>query len=134
MEATLSIVVFKGDPIDIQSNRHTALFVEMKDGSSLLVHIVGAVGMFAKEVQENVEPTKSQKFLRKIHVAKLLGKTRGQIRSQLSSTPIQSGRDWNCQNWVGDTLREISDKAWIKGHDRSSAIQKMVDLVMEAPE
>lgn len=133
MEANLSIVVFRGDPFDIQSTRHTALFVEMKD-DNLLVHIVGTVDMFNKEVVENVQPSRSSRFLRTIHVAKLLGKTKAEIRSQLSSTPIQSGRDWNCQNWVADALKGISDKAWITAQSRSSAIDKMVDLVMEAPE
>ena len=134
MEATLSIVIFRGDPVDIQSTRHTALFIEMKDGSNVMVHIVGTVGLFSKEVKENVEPTKSQKFLKKIPVAKISGKSRQEIRSQLNSTVIKSSRDWNCQNWVGDALKGISDKAWITPMVRSSAIDRMLDVVMEAPD
>ncbi|OAL36193.1 hypothetical protein AYO20_04607 [Fonsecaea nubica] len=42
--------------------------------------------------------------------------------------------DRNCQNLVGDALKAISDKAWITTEERSSAIGKMVDVIMEAPE
>lgn len=106
----------------------------MNDGSSLLVHIIGTVGLFSKKVKDDVYPTKEEGILTKIHVAKLVGRTKAQTQSQLDSTPIKSGCDWNCQNWVGDALKGISGKGWISSEARSSAIDKMVDVVLDAPE
>ncbi|KUJ13541.1 uncharacterized protein LY89DRAFT_687600 [Mollisia scopiformis] len=43
---TLSIVVYRGDPIDSHLNRHTAFYIEYSDGSNVLSYITGASGFF----------------------------------------------------------------------------------------
>ncbi|KAL2392913.1 hypothetical protein ABEF95_001855 [Exophiala dermatitidis] len=131
MPATLKIMIFRGTP-DTPSRRHTALFIEMSDGSNLMVHIVGEAPHFRKDMRENTRPDQSVRFLKEIFVANITGKTMAQIGAVAFGTQIRSGGDWNCQNWVSDALRAICAKNWITEHARSAADAAMMDTVNTA--
>ena len=135
MSASLSIVIYKGSPLDASEFRHTALFVEHSDGSSLLLHIVGTTGMFQPQVRQNENPATSKTFIRKIVVANIQGQTKDAIQSRVMTTPIQnSDKSWNCQNWVGDVLTGLSKVAWISAAARRAAVDTMADVITDAPD
>lgn len=135
MPASLSIIVYKGSPVDASEYRHTALLIEFSDSTSLLIHITGASGFFQGEVKENQDPSKSQKFVRKIPVAKIEGQSKDAIRTRIRATPIKnSDRSWNCQNWIGDALKTLSDQQWISKTARQTAINTMAEAVVDAPD
>ncbi|OXV10819.1 hypothetical protein Egran_01417 [Elaphomyces granulatus] len=135
MAASLSIVIYKGSPIDASEFRHTALFLEFPEATTLLIHVTGASGFFQAEVRPGEEPTRSKKFIKKIFVGTITGQTKTAIESTIKFTPIDnSDRSWNCQNWVGDALKKLSDRQWITGGAFSKAIDAMVEVIIDAPD
>ncbi len=135
MAASLSIIVYKGSPIDASEFRHTSLFLEFPDTTTLLIHVTGASGFFQAEVTPGEEPTKSKKFIKKIPVGTIMGQAKTAIESTIKVTPINnSDRSWNCQNWVGDALKKLSDRQWITSDARSEAIDAMAEIIVDAPD
>lgn len=133
MSARLSIIVYKGDPVDLRKTRHTALFVTFADNTTVLIHAIGAGGDFTMAQRLNEQPTDSQRFVKSIPVAVITGKSKSQIRSTIAATPVNnSSRDWDCQKWVGDALTRLSNLGWITKQQKSDAISRMVDAVFEA--
>ena len=135
MATSLSIIVYKGSPIDASKYRHTALFLEFPDTTNLLIHVTGASGFFQAEVKSGENPTKSKKFVKKISVGKIQGQTKVAIESAIKVTPINnSDRSWNCHHWIGDALKKLSDRRWITSDSRSKAIDDMAEEVTNAPD
>jgi hypothetical protein len=135
MAVSLSIIVYKGSPIDAPEYRHTALFLEFPDTTTLLVHVTGASGFFQPEVKPGENPTKSKGFIKKIHVGSIQGQTKAVIESTIKVTPVNnSDRSWNCQHWVGDALKRLSDRQWITSDARSKAIDAMAEVISDAPD
>ncbi len=135
MSASLSIIVYKGSPVDAPDLRHTALFLDFPGSNSLLLHIVGTSGIFQPQVKQNEDPSKSQKFVRKIAVAKIQGRSRNDLQSRIMATPIKnSDKSWNCQHWIGDALVRLSNPGWISSSAREAAVDTMADVVTDAPD
>lgn len=135
MAASLSIIIYKGSPIDASEFRHTALFLEFSDAITLLIHVTGSSGFFQAEVRPGEEPTRSKKFIKKITVGTIMGQTKAAIESAIKFTPIDnSDPSWNCQNWVGDALKKLSDRQWITNGAFSEAIDAMGEVVVDAPD
>lgn len=133
MDARLSIIVYRGDPVDLPRTRHTALFVIFADNSTVLIHATGAAGFFSVEQRPQAQPRKSQNFEQDIPVATIGGKTRAEVQSTIAATPTNnSTHDWDCQKWVGDALTRLSNLGWITGEAESDGISKMVDVLWEA--
>ncbi|KAF4772614.1 hypothetical protein HAV15_011201 [Penicillium sp. str.  len=42
-----------------------------------------------------------------------------------------SGRDWNCQNWVGEVLTELVKIGCLTKEERAAAIGKIVETILE---
>ncbi len=135
MAASLSIILYKGSPIDASKYRHTVLFVEFPDNTTLLLHVIGASGFFEAEVKRGEDPFKSQKFVKQIPVGTIQGQGKVAIESEIKSTPIDnSDPSWNCQSWIGDALKKLSDSGWITSDARSNAIDAMAEVLVDAPD
>jgi len=135
MAARLSIIAYRGSPVDAPEFRHTALFIEFPNNETLLLHITGASGFFATESKSGEEPTRSNKFIKKISVGVIQGQERANIESTIKATPIKNlDRSWNCQNWIGDALKRLSDQRWITPEARSAAIDAMAEVIIDAPD
>jgi|SRR5271155_6051877 len=133
MDAHLSIIVYRGDPVDLQKTRHTALFVTFADNSTVLIHVAGAAGFFSIEQMPQAQPRNSNNFEKDIPVATIKGKTKAQVQSTIAATPANnSTHDWDCQKWVGDALTRLSNLGWITSQAKSDGISKMVDVLLEA--
>ncbi|RMZ84897.1 hypothetical protein DV738_g391, partial [Chaetothyriales sp. CBS 135597] len=133
MSARLSIIVYRGDPVDLQKTRHTALFVTFADGVTALIHAVGVAGDFGVDQRLNEDPTNSQRFVKEIPIAEITGKSNFEIQSTITATPVDnSTHDWDCQKWVGDALTRLNNLGWITKQQRSDGISKMVDVTFEA--
>ena len=64
-----------------------------------------------------------------------MGQTKAAIESAIKFTPIDnSDPSWNCQNWVGDALKKLSDRQWITNGAFSEAIDAMGEVVVDAPD
>ncbi|KAL9131432.1 MAG: hypothetical protein Q9217_000646 [Psora testacea] len=114
MAASLSIIVYKGSPIDASKYRHTALFLEFPETTTTLLHVTGASGFFQAEAKAGEDPSKSKKFVKKILVGQIQGQAKTAIESTIQLTPVNNlDRSWNCQTWVGDALKKLSDRRWI---------------------
>ncbi|KAF7513872.1 hypothetical protein GJ744_006486 [Endocarpon pusillum] len=130
---TLSIVVYKGDPVDAMEYRHTALFAEFSDGTNTLLHITGESGFFAFDGRPNQVPVESQNFVKQIYVATIPGVTRDGFISTIRTIPIDNqNRSWNCPHWVGDALNHIAAAGMITQEVASKVVLDMVDIVFEA--
>ena len=135
MEATLSILVFKGDPIDAIEFRHTALFLEVPGFPTSLLHVTGGRGFFDFERQLGRAPEDSKLFIRKILVGTVVRQERATIEAIIMATSVRNAdRSWNCQNWVGDALKKLSDYQVITREARTKAIDDMTEVVVEAPD
>lgn len=134
MAVSLSIIIYKGSPIDASQYRHTALFLEVPNTSPLLLHITGATGFFQAEVKLGEDPSKSKKFVMKIPVGEIQGEKTA-IESTIKSVVINNtDRSWNCQNWIGDTLEKLSDQQWIPSDACFKAIDAMAGVIVDAPD
>lgn len=135
MAVALSIVIYKESPIDSAMYRHTALFVEFPDNTTVILHIIGASGFFHIEARPGKDPSKSRRFVLKILVGEIKGQKKDVIESVIQSTGVNNtDTSWNCQNWVGDALRTLSDKGWITNDARSNAIDAMAETFVNMPD
>lgn len=56
MAPQLSIIVYKSDPVDLQTTRHTALFVSEGNGATgILLHVTDASGFFNFEQHPGID-------------------------------------------------------------------------------
>jgi len=135
MAPQLYIIVYKGDPVDLQSTRHTALFIsENNQATGDLLDLGGAAGFFAFERVENTNPTQGRTFVKKIPVGPILkGPTKQQLTTKIAATPINNTtRSWNCHTWIGDALGRVVAENWISSQTKSSAISSMAGVIVEA--
>ncbi|KAG4426857.1 hypothetical protein IFR04_000288 [Cadophora malorum] len=134
-DQTLNIIVYRGDPVDVQSTRHTAFFIEYADGSNLITHAVGAHGFFEHAEKWNTQPTESRNFERLIPIITM--RTREErdltVREILYNVPVNNEeRSWNCQSWIGDGLRALS--GLISAEIATNAADQMATVLLEAPD
>lgn len=135
MAPRLYIIVYKGDPVDLQKTRHTALFIsEDNQETGDLLHLAGAAGLSTFERRQHENPTQSRTFLKKIPVGPITNSpTKQQLITRITATPINnSTHSWNCQTWVGDALERIVGGLWISSQTKSNAIGSMAEVIVEA--
>ncbi len=77
----------------------------------------------------------SERETNKSSVGDIQGQGKAAIESTIKSTPVNnSDRSWNCQNWIGDALKKLSDQPWITNDPRSKAIDAMAEVIVYAPD
>jgi hypothetical protein len=134
MPTRLFVLVYVASPLDYARYRHTALFFEFAAGTTTLIHIRGAYGIFSLEEKTHYDPEASRSLAGKIPVAELPDSiSTASIKSTVISTPIKnSDREWNCQNWVGDALSRLVKHGFLDPERRITGFNKMIDVCMEA--
>lgn len=134
MPTQLSLLVYKGVPVDFTKYRHTALHVLYSDGEYNWLHVVGAHPFF--EFSQDSQNPISEPPIAWIPVSTVSdAMTKATIASACASTPVRNGncdRDWNCQNWVGEALTELVRVGCLTDRERKVAIGKMVEVILEA--
>ena len=132
---SLSIIVYRGNPVDASEYRHTALLLEDADGTSTLLQVGGAHGFFATETLPRCRPSKNPDYLAQIAIATPLDATLAALRESIQATPVNNmERAWNCHNWVGDALNRLGAARCISSSAKSEAIARMVELIVDAPD
>lgn len=137
---SLSIAVFKGDPIDAYIYRHVGLYLQTFRGDILVHHqfleTSGATGSFVKQDVPEWDPFQDAGSCGHVQVAKKLpmtSETDRTLRNTIWSTPLKNDdRSWNCQNWVGDALQRCVDASCLTRGQMDCALDRMVDILLEA--
>ncbi|OOF97036.1 hypothetical protein ASPCADRAFT_128742 [Aspergillus carbonarius ITEM 5010] len=109
MPISLSVLVFRGDPVDSMEYCHAGIYLEYGDGKQSTMHIVGAPRVFHFEEEVERDLAKSDRLERQILVTTLHKSfSRAMIQGVCSKTRVKNdGSEWNCQHWVGDVLTEL---------------------------
>ena len=136
MPMTISIAVFRGDPIDWAMYRHTAIHVLDEDGENNLLHVTGAHPFF-EYTPENTDPAKIGRKLEALIPVSVPRDmiTKSMIWDACARTRIWNDphhQDWNCHNWVGEALTSLVAIGSVTEEQRSKAITQMVDVCLEA--
>lgn len=118
---------------DYKKPRHASLFFHpIDEDEGTIVHAAGLKGAFAVERKSGYDPRRSARLVGEVSVAKVKREipTLVNIARQASSNNEDAG--WNCQNWVGEALMFLVNANVLGKRDRSEALDKMVDLLLEA--
>lgn len=141
LSQVLSIAVFRGDPIDAYIYRHVGLFIQTFRGATLITRnyldVTGATGSFEKDESWERDPLQSLDNCGHVQVAtsRPTSETDRDLRNTIWATPVKNNdRSWNCQNWVGDALQRCVDAGCITRAQMDTAIDGMVDILLEAPD
>lgn len=138
MPATLTIAVFRGDPLDWAIYRHTALHVRYIDGDDQILHVTGAHPFFEYSPQPGTPADTGLKIEALITVSNPSDEiTKNMIEKACVQTPVRNDphhQDWNCHNWVGEALTELVAIGCLTEEQRSQGITRMVDACLEAEE
>lgn len=84
------IIVHKGDPLDYQKYRHTAIWLVPAEGDSqYYCHVRGAPGEFEYEKRTDYDPRGSRSFAKLIEVGRTkIDATTNEITGQVKTTPV----------------------------------------------
>lgn len=136
MATTISVVVFRGDPVDWAMYRHTALHVQYADGEDMILHVTGAHPFFEYTPMKNHPKDLNMTIVASILVSNLPDWiTKSMIQNACAATPVRNDprhTDWNCQNWVGEALTRLVAIGCVTETERSGAVSQMVDACLEA--
>ena len=133
--ASISILVFKGEPLDYQRYRHTSLHISFTDDQDPFVaHAVGPPGEYEFQIREPYDSTESQGIVRTVRVGDLLVSVgRVQMIDVLRAVPVRNWDvEFNCQIWVEATLRRLRDLRLLSSEGYTEGVDGMVDAIAEA--
>ncbi|KAI0601493.1 hypothetical protein F4775DRAFT_397217 [Biscogniauxia sp. FL1348] len=136
---TLWILIFSGQPRDIQSARITELCIVFNENEStnLTIQIQGQHPSFkVKEVWNRPPPRSRPRFLRRLAVSTLSTNSEfdTRLRDSIVRTRVDNVEpDWTCQSWVGDVLTELQNANLITVDEGDSALNGMVNCISQAP-
>ncbi len=129
------IVVHKGDPVDFQKFRHTALWlVPVDNGSNYYCHVRGSTGDFEYEKRSDYNPTRTRTFAKLINVGETkTSMTSSELTSQVEGTPVNNkDREFNCQTWVDDAVRRMYRAGYLTKEEYEEGTNGMLDATLEA--
>ncbi|KAJ5648025.1 hypothetical protein N7490_004397 [Penicillium lividum] len=136
MSTTVSIVVFRGDPIDWAMYRHTAIHVHFADGQDSIFHVTGAHPFFKYTPLNNHPKNLNLTVVASIPVCSPPDSiTKRMIQETCIRVPVWNDprhSDWNCQNWVGEALAGLVAIGCVTQEERLNAVAQMVDVCLEA--
>ncbi|KAH7062291.1 hypothetical protein B0J12DRAFT_233313 [Macrophomina phaseolina] len=142
----VSILIFKGEPLDYQRHRHTALsfrplFPEDSDGpagTTLVVHVTGPPGELGFQVWDNYDPSHDAggTLVKDVLVGTLRKETtKSEVVQLLAGVPIEnSDREFNCQSWVEKGMRLLREMEWLSEEEVEQGLDGMIDCILEAEE
>ena len=129
------IVVHKGDPLDYQKYRHTAVWVVPADGSAhYYCHVVGKTGDFSYEQRINYNPKGSRTFAKLIDVGETRTlSTTSEFTKFVKGTPVKKDDpEFNCQSWVDDAVSRMYRAGYLTKKEYEEGTDAMLDATMEA--
>lgn len=133
--ASISILVFRGEPLDYQRYRHTSLHISFTDDQDPFVaHAVGPPGEYEFQIREPYDSTELQDIVRTVTVGNSLASVdRGQIIEVLRAVPVRNyDAEFNCQIWVEAALRRLRDMRLLGSEAYTEGVDGMVDAIAEA--
>ncbi|KAI0873742.1 hypothetical protein GGS24DRAFT_461862 [Hypoxylon argillaceum] len=102
----LTIVIFRGDPIDAPQYRHTALLIEHLNQEGVrtdyrTLEVIGSAGIFEREENATCDPGKSATFVGSVAVATIpvTGSSSSRLRDVIWSTPINNSENSFSRLW-----------------------------------
>lgn len=130
----LDIVIFRGTPLDFQKYRHTSLYLKDEVGSACLYHAKGTNGALTFEARKEYALTQSRHLAKRISVGCLAFRLdESELGDIMSGVPIDnSNREYNCQHWVADALKQLTDKKLITPEVAERGLDAMIDATFEA--
>ncbi|KFY29719.1 hypothetical protein V494_08527 [Pseudogymnoascus sp. VKM F-4513 (FW-928)] len=129
------IAVYEGQPVDFQKFRHVALWFGFDNGADkVVIHITGPNQEYKLEVRENYNPAESNLFQKWVEVGRIKSNlTKSQLVAYVSRTHIDNdSQGFNCQVWVGDALKLLSQGGYIEHAEYMNAVDNMISATMEA--
>ncbi|ORY62995.1 uncharacterized protein BCR38DRAFT_485769 [Pseudomassariella vexata] len=135
----LHILIFKGQPRDIQSTRVTNLQIKANDANQtrMTFQLDGSPGNYWVDEQRDQPSAMSRpNLVRKLHIATVQTTTPldMNIRDVIMSVPMRNDEpDWNCQNWVGDVIDGLRDAGLITSDEAHASVDAMVNIIFRAP-
>ncbi|KAI1172132.1 hypothetical protein F4777DRAFT_20343 [Nemania sp. FL0916] len=130
----IGVAVFRGDPLDYQKKRHTAIHMISEKGEDFTFHIRGSQKEFQFEARPGYNPAGSITFEKRIQIGWLAHPLdRAEMVTIFSEVPVNNTQDgYNCQQWVGDALEYLVAKKLLSHKAMGDGIDGMVDATMEA--
>ncbi|EME88610.1 uncharacterized protein MYCFIDRAFT_170196 [Pseudocercospora fijiensis CIRAD86] len=129
----LSIVVWKGDPVDFPQYRHTALCFRFPDTlTPITIHAIGPPGEYVYELQDSHDPALDHGIAGVVNVGMLsMLTTNSRLDGILRAVPMEnSNPEFNCQIWIEKALKSLQNHRLLT----SEAYSKGVDGMMNDPE
>lgn len=133
--ASITILIFKGEPLDYQRYRHTSLHVTFPDQQEPFVaHAVGPPGEYEFQVRELYDSTEVQGIVRTVKVgASLVPVDRDQMIDILRAVPVRNWDvEFNCQIWVEAAVGRLRDLRMLSSEAYTEGLDGMVDAIAEA--
>lgn len=131
----ISIIVYKGSPLDYPHYRHTAIWLQFADGSTpLLAHAIGSRQDFTFECKEIDDPRETRRYAKTVQVGMLtIAATPAQMLSAMRSVPVDNeDLEFDCQKWVEGALRRLKTVGLLADEAYERGVDGMVDAVAEA--
>lgn len=145
----LSVIVFRGDPIDATMFRHVGLLLEhLEEGidgtphatiaHTTFLQVTGSAGGFERDESPAStcgDPRENELFAGIVHVATTpaTGASDRRLRNAIWATAVNNAEaSWNCQNWVGDALNSCVGAGLVLADQVDGAIDGMTDLILQA--
>jgi hypothetical protein len=136
MPTTISIVVFRGDLLDVREFRDAALYLIYSDGRQALMHVLGTPGFFEFANQEANDPRNNANFADLVFVSLVKDSiSRTAIECSCAKTRIRNDlwhHGWNSQNWVCQALTGLKNIGCLTEKEMSTAIHHMEDILLDA--
>lgn len=135
--ASISVLVFKGEPLDYQRYRHTSLHISFADDQDAFVaHAVGPPGEYEFQIREPYDSTESQDIVRSVKLGDSLASVgRTPLIEILRAVPVRNyDAEFNCQIWMEAALRRLRDMHLLSSEAYTEGVDGMVDAIAEAEE
>ncbi|KAI1130089.1 hypothetical protein F5Y10DRAFT_236625 [Nemania abortiva] len=137
---TLWILIFKGQPRDLQSTRITELYIafDEDEGTNVTIRMQGEYPNFrVHEEWDQPLPWMRPNFHRRLAVSTFATVGREldmRVRNAIWETPVNNTElDYGCQSWVGDVVTVLQDANLITVEEGDNALNGMVNYISQAP-
>jgi hypothetical protein len=132
----LSIIVDKGDPVDLRQHRHVALHLEHPSGTHKLLQVTGVPGHYEYECIPSKEmPSARPNFYKQIPVNVSTSVSWSILVTLIGTMGINNNDPrWNCQQWTRDSLKQLQLAGVVSPASYAVAIEQMDRVLHEVPE
>ncbi|KAI3318038.1 hypothetical protein HD806DRAFT_526688 [Xylariaceae sp. AK1471] len=135
---TLWILIFKGQPQDIQSTRVTELYIAFNEDEStnITIQMQGEHPNFrANELWNQPVPWRRPNFHRRLAVSTFTtvgNELDMRVRDAIWATPVNNTElDYTCHSWVGDVVTVLQEANLITAEEGDNALNGMVNYISQ---